>query len=197
METEVDERVQPVVLVGGRSRRFGRDKLREPFGEGVLVDRPIAALRGVFGACVALIGDCDPAVAARGDRHIADRFPGLGPMGGVLTALDEFECAVFVLSGDLPGVTASGVRSVLGAAQAEPGAAAVVAATPRAEPCFGVYRPASAGALRRALAQGRLELSRVIESEGWATVPLAASEAVNVNSVEEAERARGGPCEAS
>ncbi|MCL4743349.1 MAG: NTP transferase domain-containing protein [Phycisphaerales bacterium] len=193
----MNERVRPVVLVGGRSRRFGRDKLREPFGGGLLVDRPIAALRGVFGACVALVGDCDAAVAARGDSHHADRFPGRGPIGGVLTALDEFGCAVFVLSGDLPCVTEAGVRSVLGAALADPGAAAVVAATPRVEPCFGVYRPASAGALRRAMEQGRLELWRVIEGEGWATVPLAASEAVNVNSVEEAERAGMGRREAT
>ena len=187
------ERVQPVVLVGGRSRRFGRDKLREPFGGGMLVDRPIGVLREVFGACVALVGDCDAAVAARGDSHLVDRYPGRGPVGGILTALDAFGCAVFVLSGDLAGVTASGVRSVLDVAAGEPDAAAVVGATPGVEPCFGLYRAASAGALRRALEEGRLELWRVIEGERWLTVPLAASEAVNVNSVEEMERARGGP----
>ena len=51
------EEIQPIVLVGGSSRRFGRDKLREPVAGpdgsvGWLVDRPIAALRGVFGRVV-------------------------------------------------------------------------------------------------------------------------------------------------
>ncbi|HRQ73921.1 MAG TPA: NTP transferase domain-containing protein, partial [Phycisphaerales bacterium] len=159
---------------------------------GLLVDRPIAALRGVFGACVALVGDCDAAVAARGDRHIADRFPGLGPMGGVLTALDEFECAVFVLSGDLPGVTAAGVQAVLRVAMSQPGRAAVVGATARPEPCYGVYRPACANVLRSAIAEGRLDLWRLIEREGWATVPLPASEVVNVNTIGDLEGETGG-----
>ena len=58
--------IQPVVLVGGKSRRFGRDKLREPIGESRaewLVDRPIRALREVFGARVAVVGECDADVA--------------------------------------------------------------------------------------------------------------------------------------
>ncbi len=191
METEVVERVQPVVLVGGRSRRFGRDKLREPVGGGLLVDRPIAALRAVFGPSVALVGDCDPAVASRGDSQLADGFPGCGPIGGILTALDVFGCAVFVLSGDLPGVTASGVRAVLDAAAANPTAAAVVGAAARPEPCFGVYRPACADVLRSTVSEGRLDLWRLIEREGWATISLPATEVVNVNTLEDFERAGG------
>lgn len=186
------ERVRPVVLVGGRSRRFGRDKLREPVGGGLLVDRPIAALRGVFGGCVALVGDCDATVAARADSHLGDVFPGCGPMGGILTALEVFGCAVFVLSGDLPGVTASGVRAVLGAAMSQPGTAAVVGATARPEPCYGVYRPACADVMRSAVAEGRLDLWRLIEREGWATVPLPASEVVNVNTIGDLEGETGG-----
>ena len=36
--------IQPVVLVGGRSRRFGRDKLREPVAPGA-DERPVAERR--------------------------------------------------------------------------------------------------------------------------------------------------------
>lgn len=185
------ERVQPVVLVGGRSRRFGRDKLREPLGGGLLIDRPIAALRAVFGRCVALVGDCDPAVAARGDSHLADGFPGMGPIGGIVTALDAFGCAVFVLPGDLPSVTATGVRAVLEAAAAETGAAAVVGATARIEPCFGVYRPQCENTLRRAIAGMRLELWRLVEQERWTTVPLPVSEVININTIRDFESATG------
>src|SRR5262245_59553696 len=79
---------QPIVLVGGKSTRFGRDKLREVVGDGWLVDRPIAALREVFGARVAVVGECDDEVAQRGDRVITDRFPGVGPIGGIVSALE-------------------------------------------------------------------------------------------------------------
>ncbi len=63
--------IQPVVLVGGRSTRFGRDKLREPVGcaREPLVQRPIRALRAVFGPRVMLVGECHPA----GHRHFGIR----------------------------------------------------------------------------------------------------------------------------
>src|SRR5262245_5365872 len=81
--------IHPVVLTGGRSTRFGSDKLRARLDDDgtLLIDRPIAALRAVFGPRVALVGDCDPAVAARADLIIRDLHPGRGPIGGILSAL--------------------------------------------------------------------------------------------------------------
>jgi molybdopterin-guanine dinucleotide biosynthesis protein A len=127
-ERESDARalaaIQPVVLVGGRSRRFGRDKLREPVaGAGAsgetnaagawLVDRPIDALRAVFGARVAAVGECDPRVAARFDRLIPDEHPGAGPIGGVISALTYARAPVLVLAGDLVAITAAEVRALV------------------------------------------------------------------------------------
>src|SRR5690606_32636942 len=132
--TDVErEPIQPVVLVGGRSRRFGRDKLREPVEDGWLVDAPIRALRAVFGPVVAAVGACDPEVAARFDRVIEDRYPGAGPAGGVLSALQATGGAVFVLAGDLARITEREVRAVMAAAAGAPTAWAVMACGSRPE----------------------------------------------------------------
>jgi molybdopterin-guanine dinucleotide biosynthesis protein A len=90
MQSRSLDKIQPVVLVGGKSRRFGRDKLKEVVGAGGvwLVDRPIGALRAVFGARVAVVGECDAGVAARADMVIEDTRPGVGPIGGILSALE-------------------------------------------------------------------------------------------------------------
>jgi molybdopterin-guanine dinucleotide biosynthesis protein A len=161
------DRIQPIVLVGGKSRRFGRDKLREPVEDRMLVERPIDALRQVFGPRVAVVGECDAAVARMGDLVIRDRYPGVGPAGGILSALEHIAetprdsvttssitaaggpMAVFVLAGDLARVHRSLVQTLVDAAAADPLADTVLAATgDHIEPCIGIYRYTAAAPLR-------------------------------------------------
>ena len=177
--------IQPVVLAGGKSRRFGRDKLREPWagerGGEWLIDRPIAALREVFGRRVWVVGDCAPEVAARGDRHVPDAYPGQGPLGGVLTALERSGLQVFVLGGDLPAIDARTLRSILDAAAEVPEVEAVLAAAPGLEPCVGLYRSGARAILRSALDRGELALHRALAERGVVKVPIEPRAVRNVN----------------
>ncbi|TVQ32545.1 MAG: hypothetical protein EA376_05445 [Phycisphaeraceae bacterium] len=211
------DHIFPIVLVGGRSRRFGRDKLREPVmladgREGWLVDVAIAALREVFGDRVVIVGDCDGQVAGRADGRLPDEHPGLGPAGGVLTALrarcrssssmagdrdqrsaveaptvedDGRWHGVFALSGDLARVRASTVRAVLDAVERTPDAWAVLAeAGGRIEPCIGLYRAPMLDVLARRLeaTPPLLSLHDAAPRERLATAPIPPGEAVNINS---------------
>ncbi len=190
------EAIQPVVLVGGRSRRFGRDKLREPVagaqGEVWLVDRPIQALAAVFGARVAAVGACDPEVAGRAHLVIEDRYPGAGPIGGVVSALEGAGTAVFVLPGDLPRVTAEAVRLVLAAAGEAGDAAAVLAGSAEApEPCFGVYRLAALPYLKRAMEEGRHALREALPAEMVRFVSAPEECVVNANTPADLEALEG------
>jgi len=144
---------RPVVLTGGRSARFGRDKLREPVRDGWLVDVAIAAAREACGAPVTLVGACDPAVASRADAHLDDDHPGQGPAGGVLTALERLGDVV-ILSGDLRRIGAAAVRALLHAARGTE--AQVVRA--RGEPLIAVYRRTIAPMLAERLREGRRSL---------------------------------------
>ena len=179
--------IHPIVLVGGKSVRFGRDKLREPLSgpHEWLVDCSVRALREVFGARVTLVGDCHPDVAARGDDHVADCYPAVGPGGGILTALEYTGGDVFVLAGDLPYVTASGVRAVLAAASAhETDATAplgVLAESNGVHTCFGLSRYAVRGALADRLQIGRGSLYDLVPSTRRLLVPVTAVETTNLN----------------
>lgn len=205
------DRIQPIVLVGGRSRRFGRDKLREPVGGKtgterpgpvgrvagahdviLLVDRPIAALRAVFGPRVAVVGECHELVERRADARIRDRYPGVGPIGGILSAIEETGCDVFVLAGDLVRIEPSVVESVLRTADEHPRAWAVLArasaepphkAGGRAEPCIGLYRQPVAEALRRKLESrdGRRSLHDALPCDRVVFVDVDPELTVNVN----------------
>ena len=183
--------IQPIVLVGGRSRRFGRDKLREPMPDdgrltdpqrpAMLVDRPIAALREVFGQRVAVVGECHEAIVSRADVVMADRYPGVGPIGGIVSALETHGGDVFVLPGDLPWITAEVVRAILDHAAERAGMAAVLARTARLEPCVGVYRQAALPMLQSHLASGRRSLHDAVDVDSLHTVTVDAAALVNVN----------------
>jgi molybdopterin-guanine dinucleotide biosynthesis protein A len=170
----------PVVLIGGLSRRFGRDKLREPLANGgLLVDRPIAVLRAVFGGRVVGVGPAHPEVIGRVDQHLPDAWDGAGPAGGLLTVLDTFDAPVFLLSGDLPWITRASIVAVIEAAAAAPGADAVLAASVgsdghcQPEPCIGIYRPSLRSRLRARLEEGNRRLWDLPEHPEYVILPAA------------------------
>lgn len=177
------------VLVGGRSSRFGRDKLREPVGADTipLVSIPIAALREVFGPRVHLVGLCDDAVAALGDFLLPDAEPGAGPIGGILTALEALGGSVFVLAGDMPRIDASTIRAVLSEATRCQQADAILAACDgRVHPCVGVYRASAATHLRRALARGEHAIHRALGSAQVHGVDVPRAALANINTLQDA-----------
>jgi molybdopterin-guanine dinucleotide biosynthesis protein A len=86
------------VLAGGASRRIGRDKALLPWTPTplTLLDHMVQLLAHV----------CDP-VHIVGRRPLMDSRPGLGPIGGIATALHESESAEnIIVAVDLPFLTA-------------------------------------------------------------------------------------------
>lgn len=175
--------VQPVVLVGGKSTRFGRDKLREPVGESgeLLVQRPIKVLRQTFGPRVKLVGECHPDIVPLADGVIADEHPGIGPMGGILSALSVWGGPICVLAGDMPHVAHTDVLNILQAAEQAAGPIAVLAETDRTHMCAGVYFPSALPMLQCRQDQGDYRLAGAIPTHLTQTVLWRAASAANVN----------------
>ena len=77
--------IHVAVLAGGQSRRMGRDKALLPLGDQTLIERVIAATRPLGYPCF-IVGD--PATYTHLGLPVhPDRHPGLGPLGGLHTAL--------------------------------------------------------------------------------------------------------------
>ena len=98
--------VSGIVLAGGRSRRFGSDKLAARVGGGTLLDRSVAALASVAVDLVVVVApgnDRVPAPASRPLRVVADPEAHGGPLVGLLTGLEAVEQPlVIVVGGDMP-----------------------------------------------------------------------------------------------
>jgi len=103
-----------IVLAGGASRRFGRDKLAEPVGGRPLLDLAIDAARAVTPTMVVVLAPGDERRLPADVRAVHDPVAHEGPLAGVLAGLAALASevdAVVVLGGDMP----TAVPAVLGA----------------------------------------------------------------------------------
>lgn len=133
-----------VVLAGGLGRRIaglGSKPALELAGR-PLIGWPLAALGAVCGrvAVVCKVATALPALPAGVERWEEPDEP-RHPIVGILQALERARGPVLVCAADMPFVGVDSLRVVLRAAEASPGAPAVVAeADGRLEPALGVYR---------------------------------------------------------
>lgn len=149
------------------------------------MEHPIAVLREVFGPIVAVVGACHESVRQRADRAIPDPYPGVGPMGGILAALEHAGSAVFVLAGDLSRIDAHAVRRIMGAAVDSPDSWVVLGRGSRPEPCIGLYRQPMREVLRERMGRGVYRLHDAVPTDRLAMVPIDPSATANVNRPED------------
>lgn len=101
-------RVSAIVLAGGRSSRFGRDKLAEPIGGRPLLLHAIEAVRQVASEVLVVVAPDaappgPPVLTTPGVIVVRDATPFQGPLAGLLAGLEAtHERAVLVVGGDMP-----------------------------------------------------------------------------------------------
>ena len=114
----VTERVGAVVLAGGRSSRFGRDKLAEPIDGRPLLDHAIAAVRALTDVIVVVRApDKDP-THLDGVTLVHDERPFEGPLVGLdagLAALGAEVDRVIVVGEFMPALVPAVLERLLAA----------------------------------------------------------------------------------
>jgi molybdopterin-guanine dinucleotide biosynthesis protein A/rhodanese-related sulfurtransferase len=166
---------------------MGRDKALVPI-DGVAMARRVAdALAS---------GGCRPVVAVGGDAIalgrlgipvVPDRWPGEGPLGGILTALGAASGPVLVLACDLPWIDRVVVRRLVDAASGRDAGVGgddidvVVATSSRVEPLCAVWLPSAEPHLRAAFDAGERAVHRAMERLRVRSQPVDAHVLRNVN----------------
>jgi len=146
------------VQAGGASSRFGQDKALVRLGGQTMIERTCALLHEATGNATIVMG------AVRYEfstvRQIADRWPGEGPLGGIITALEDagglpgqVEWALIV-SCDMPFLTAAWLEHMVELAEKSDAAAIVPRSVSGLEPLCACWRIVSAGQLRAAFEEG-------------------------------------------
>lgn len=93
--------VTGIILAGGKSSRMGTDKGMEVLGGKKLINYAVDVLSGICSDI--LISSSSEAYHSLGFKVVADVIPGIGPMGGIYSALRQSNTANnLVISCDLP-----------------------------------------------------------------------------------------------
>jgi molybdenum cofactor guanylyltransferase len=187
-----------VILAGGRSSRMGKDKAALVLDGRPLIARVVERLRQALDSAF-IVGAEDLAALQPGAPIIPDERPGLGPLGGMATALAAAHTEwIFLVACDMPFIQPALVRHMAAIALAAPQAQAVALRSPGGlEPLHAAYRrdiaPIVAQALRaphpsmRGLL-GRLRVIEIAPEEAARFDPRGLS-TFNANTEEEWRRA--------
>ena len=140
---------------------MGRDKALIVVHGEPLVRRVASALAEAGAARVFVVGGDRPAIDALGLDTIADRFPGEGPLGGVLTALAATDAAVVAVMGtDLVAPDPTAIRTALDALGDHD--VAVPVSGGRRHFHHAVWRRSAQHALEAAFAAGERAIKRAV-----------------------------------
>lgn len=176
------------ILVGGRSRRMGRDKALIEIDGVALVDRGAAALAGAGCRAVVAIG---PASLAGAVTAVDDLYPAQGPLGGILSALAAAGSygaeVVIVVACDLPGLESCALASLM-TPLADPAVDAVIARSDRLEPLCAAWRTRCASRLQPEFDRGVRAVHQAIDDLRVVEMPLPARVLYNVNTPDQLPR---------
>jgi molybdenum cofactor guanylyltransferase len=159
------ERVTAVILAGGRSSRFGRDKLAEPIAGRPMLDHVIERVRDVASEIV-VVAAAGPAPDVPADVEVVhDDVAFEGPLAGLgigLRAVDPGVERVIVVGGDMPTVVPAVLARLLATLDRREAAVLADATRPRPLP-LAVRRSVAAGAVDDLVAAGERRLRALLE----------------------------------
>ena len=183
-----------VVLNGGRSERMGSDKADLMIGKETLLQLTISGLREAHVSSIYVVGK-ESAEFLGGDViQIKDIWPGEGPLGGIITALQsikESDIPVMILACDFPNLDVAEIRILIEHAYSNPDSIVVPSVKGYKQWMHACWPKAAVGLLKESFARGERAPHRAIE--GLKMIVLERSETkayLDVDTPEEFEKAK-------
>ena len=190
------------VLAGGGSTRFGQDKAAVELGGKKMLERTSLLLQNVTEEVSVVAG------AGRyenlGVRILEDRWPGEGPLGGIVTALEDAGNIAtrpewnVILSCDMPFLTREWLTYLVERARKSNAQVVLPHSAAGPEPLCACWRTDAAETLRAAFEQGirrvtagvALLRSEVLDESAWKRFDSAGRLFWNMNTAADFEEVR-------
>lgn len=201
-----------IVLAGGRSTRFGRDKLAADLDGGTVLAATIAAVTTVADHVI-VVGPAAPDASGAGATpvvHLPDPEPFAGPLVALATALDRKAARdprdlAIVVGGDMPRLVPAVLTAMLGLIDGDAAIEAVILEAPEAtrRPVLplAVRHEHAAAAARAAIESGQRSLQALVDRlavvelpfETWRALDPAGDTILDVDTPDDLERLRSSP----
>lgn len=191
------------VLAGGGSTRFGHDKALAEIGGKPMVLRMCESLRSVTEKVIVVAGP--EKYLGLGLQIIADRWPGEGPLGGIITALQSTAAEGappcewnIILSCDMPFLTQEWMEFLAVRAMKSEAQVVVPKSEFGLEPLCACWRTETTGALQEAFEGGvrrvtealKRVTTEVLDVQDWKRFDSAGRLFWNMNTAADYEEAR-------
>lgn len=189
-------------MAGGASTRFGFDKARAELNGETMLGRMCALLKEATGS----VGVVAPfgRYAELGVRIVEDRWPGEGPLGGIITALMDAHAQnhqlawCLIVGCDMPFLTGELLRYLRDRALASSAAVVTPQSANGLEPLCSCWHTNATGKLQYAFADGIRKVTEamkrvsmeVVEEGEWARFDKSGRLFWNMNTPAEYEEAR-------
>jgi molybdenum cofactor guanylyltransferase len=191
------------VLAGGASLRFGKDKALAPLGGKTVLERTLDLLKE-GGAREAIVVGPKSKYGRFGARCVRDRWPGEGPLGGIITALHKTGVDKYgyrwslILSCDMPFLTGEWLTFLCERARKSEAQVVLAHSEHGPEPLCACWRTDAAKTLQAAFERGvrrvtqgiSLLRAEVLDERDWKRFDSAGRLFWNMNTAADYEEAR-------
>lgn len=186
--------VSAIVLAGGRSSRFGRDKLAEPLDGVRMLWRTIDAVRAVADDIVVVVAPGSGPELPADVRIAYDPATGQGPLVGVLAGLEAVRHdTVIVVGGDMPWLRPEVLRLMLASLDEAADAIALKVDAQAQQLPLVVRRDVALETARRLTGSGERRLGALLEAltvttiveADWRAIDPAADTLRDVDTLED------------
>lgn len=161
------------VLAGGRSRRFGGCKARALLGDTELIDRSLA-IAAQLAADPFIVHSTDEIFDDKGVPALVDAVAGLGPIGGILTALADIDRPwLATIPCDMPLLQRSVYDTLY--QHKSPGRPIAAVSAAGVEPLVALWPRAVLGRIEAHAARGDLSLHGLLQALDGVQVHFAAA----------------------
>lgn len=151
-------KVSGIVLAGGRSLRFGRNKVVEQLSGKTLVQRVLENLKPLVEQFLVVTSQEMASLSfPEGTEVLVDKYPGKGPLSGIYTGLSaaKYEHSI-VVGCDMPLLNRGLLQYLMEQAQGKD--VVVPRLNSQVEPLHAVYAKSCLTVIKEHLDQGQLEI---------------------------------------
>lgn len=163
---KVDEKCSGIILAGGRSKRFGRDKTILKIEGKLLIERQTDLLKPMVNEII-IVSNSDSKFGLFGTIEVYDSFKNSGPIGGLhagLSYASNEKC--IVLACDMPFICHDFVKNLLHTAIQEKGYEMIIPISKKGiEPLCGIYSRGCIHWLEQSIKKGERKLIALIEEK--------------------------------
>lgn len=181
-----------LILMGGKNRRMGGEKKAFLTDEGRPFYRCMADVMPQMKKIYLSVED-KSCYSRMEYPMLEDLYPGIGPMGGILSSLKQCEeDALLVLPCDMPRLSRRFTEKLMEVWEKE-GVPACIYVGKRPQPLIGIYPKEWAPLMERMVREGNYRMASLLEQADHRKVEVPADETVffNVNTKEEYRKMSG------